>query len=256
MRAGYFSTAGWTETGGLGSFLTKLRADVEWHRCFPAVNKPAPKLGRVVAAPIPTQAGTTGEPLISAMVDRLRSFWSGDRCPFDFLLVVDDADCRFEDLPAFAVWKEQVQQRVRDALGRDVPVFTLLASPEIEAWMVSDWDESFGRQYGHLAWALRRHVGLCILGGQPLNTIESFGARRPAGGCDRKLSRELEDALAGVGACACGSQANLATAGRRYRKRLDGVEMLQRIRPPQVRDQCPAYFGPTYGTILAFNPPP
>jgi len=260
MRAGVFCTAGYTETGGLQEFLRKLRGDVAWERCFPAVDKPAPKLGRTIAAPRREHAGASGERLAGAMLERLREHYSGDRCPFDFVLLADDADCRFAERPdEMAAWHAELARAVRSAVGHPLPVYVLLASPEVESWLLSDWEMGFGGQYHDIGIALRRHIGNCLLAGAGLtwDDLEDFGGRQVGGTCERKLSDALRDAIRAGGRCErCVPSAASAgadappTARLGYSKRHDGASMLKRIRPEQVRTRCSRYFAPAYAGLL------
>lgn len=262
MTAGFFSAAGYTETGGLQEFLRKLRPDVDWVRCFPAVDKPAPKIGRRAPAPRAGEAGTTGKRLVNAMLERLREHYAGDRCPFDFVLLVDDLDCRLGDEDgALAGWTREVSARVRDAAERELILYVLAASPEIEAWMLADWEEGFGREYRGIGVPLRRHVQDCLLGPIELgwDSVEDYGGRRIGAGCERKLSDDLRDAVRAGGRCSrCSpageTQPTGVMAGLDYNKRHNGAAMLKRVRPERVRESCVRYFAPAYRDLLAATP--
>jgi hypothetical protein len=186
------------------------------------------------------------------MIERLRAFHSGDRCELDAVALVDDSDCRFSDPEAFDDWVESVARRVREATQRGIPVFVLLAAPEIEAWLVADWQESFAREYGGVAVSLRIHVTTCLLQGQDMTAIEEYGGQRVEGGCERKLSRDLDKAFLQDG-CACGARDALAFSARRYRKAVEGVAMLKRIRPPEVRATCRTYFRRGIDALRSWN---
>ena len=72
-RAGYFCTAGYTETGGIEPFLKRLNGSIDWQRCFPAVDKPAPKLNRPYPTPVQGPShGATGSHLVDRMLGILR----------------------------------------------------------------------------------------------------------------------------------------------------------------------------------------
>lgn len=264
MRAGFFCTAGYTETGGLPEFLRKLRGDVEWERCFPAKVKPAPKLGRMTSAPVAQHSGATGERLVKEMLARLSKYYSGERCLFDFVLLVDDADCRFAGEPeALAAWRTELAAGVRAAVGRDLPVYVLLASPEIESWLLADWELGFGGHYRSIGVALRRHVRDCLLtnAGLDWETVEDFGGQRLGGGCEHKLSEALRDAIRAGGRCdqcappQASTSADMPPTTRlRYSKRDDGASMLKRIRPERVRLHCPRHFAPAQAELLGATP--
>ena len=131
IRVGYFCTAGYTEQGGIHAFLGKLRPDIEWTRCFPAFEKPGPKLRKG----LPMPSGITGQPLIERMLSTLEKYYQGDDCTFDVVLLIDDADCRVKDPKGeLAEQLRGLPDEVRVRTGKDDLGFVaLLASPEIEA---------------------------------------------------------------------------------------------------------------------------
>src|SRR5689334_16222940 len=103
-------------------FLRKLVPEVEWLRCFPAVSKPAPKIGRPHAVPQDRHAGATGRRLGEEMLQLPQKHWHGAACSLDFVLLIDDADCRFADATdasaEHGTWEELLRQRVRAATGK------------------------------------------------------------------------------------------------------------------------------------------
>ena len=244
MTIGYFCSAGFTETGGMGRFLARINPDIEWKRCFPAVNKPGPKLG---AKPVPRPAdqGATGRDLERRMMGRLRRYHPCPDPENDGFLLIDDADCRFCDASDAEIEasREDLAARVAECTGR--PFFRLLASPEIEAWLVSDWEEGFGRQYANFAQRLRARLRNEVLDGETWEEVENFGCPLQNGTCARKLSREIETLVE-----------LLAQDGQRYSKRTDGVEMLRRIRPDRVSQRCRRYFRPVYLELQGLSPMP
>ena len=156
VSGGYFCTAAYTETGGIHEFLHKLGPKVSWTRCFPAVHKSAPKLHRPHPVPVAAQSGTTGEQLVDRMLRILQDHYAGNACPFDFVVLIDDADCRFsgaaDPLAAFAAWEKDLTDKVRTATGKPtLGFFALLAWPEIEAWLLSDFEHSFAKHYRAIA---------------------------------------------------------------------------------------------------------
>jgi hypothetical protein len=121
VRIGWFATGGHTEVGGLQRFLERIDDGPRWVRCFPAVQKPGPKLGR--AAPAPSDEGITGADLGARMLKLIRERHQPGE--FDAYLLVDDADCRFcgdDPTAARAAFTERLALEVAQHLGRDVPV--------------------------------------------------------------------------------------------------------------------------------------
>lgn len=241
IRVGYFCTAGHTEAGGIARFLRRIDegADLSWERCFPAVQKPGPKLRR----PAPKHGeGTTGERLVDEMLDRLEKYHrAGSTGALDIVLFIDDADCRFEGDPAKLVaWMAERTEAVQSSIGKPstrIPFVALFASPEIEAWFIADWEQGFGREYAHLAGGekhLRSHVDALL--GEFVDDVERYGGGYVNGACADKLSEKL--------------QALLLRLGETYSKRTHGQDMLRRIRPAKVADVCGFCFRPALAALV------
>lgn len=239
IRVGYFCTAGHTEAGGIHHFLRRIdgRPDVTWERCFPAVQKPGPRLGR----PAPKRGeGMTGDRLVAEMLDRLGRFHrAGTPGALDVVLFIDDADCRFEGDPAKLVaWIDTRTAAVRSATHEpSTPFVALFASPEIEAWFLADWEQGFGREYARLEGGerhFRSHVE-ALLGGAT-STVEAYGGGFVNGACADKLSEKL--------------QSLIIRLGETYSKRTHGQDMLLRIRPAKIAEVCGSFFRPALSALL------
>jgi hypothetical protein len=239
VKIGYFCSSGYTETGGMEEFLKKLLPNVRWERCFPAVSKPAPKLRRErqaegkpmpLAEPRSSEAGLTGDVLQRRMMEILKTWHVRRADPCDAYLLIDDADCRYCAERAEVVlqqwnsWQAGLGQQVERELGRKVPVVALLASPEVEGWLVADWERSFQEHYPGLATELRRWLKGQLSG----SSLESFGCPQKDGGCTRKLSEELQE--------------EVRKLGGRFSKKDDAPHMLMRVRPDKVATSCPGLF--------------
>lgn len=233
-------------------FLRKIAPDVEWQRCFPAVSKPAPKIGRPHAEPQDRHAGATGRQLVDAMLRQLQEHWRGAACNLDLVLLIDDADCRFagaKDPSAEQTrWDGVLAQRVREAAGKqELGFYSLLAWPEIEAWLLTDWDNSFATQYRQVAPSLRQHIAACVLRPHAWEQVEQFGGRLKDGSCEHKLSARIQEAFIDKTGCACRppflDRVNQRTDGTplAYNKRIDGAAMLKRIQPDRVAQDCPRF---------------
>lgn len=230
IRVGYFCTAGHTEAGGMQRFLRRIDPDVDWVRCFPAISKPGPKLGR----PAPRhKQGLSGGALVEEMLSRLKTYHQvSSPGALDVVLLIDDADCRFDDVAAWQAWQEDRTADVAKALGdSNRPFVALFASPEVEAWFLADWEHGLGAQYGRLPSGdkhLRSRVEDLL--GRPIDDVESYGGRRLNGTCEHKLSEKLQNLL--------------LLLGEAYSKGTQGQDMLLRIEPAKVAERCDRYFRP------------
>lgn len=285
MVVGYFMTASHTETGGLHAFLQKMSdearsVNVTWQRLFPAVQKPGPKPNRSTGVPGQSPAfpqpssdlqGMTGDRLIQEMKKRLKEYHRHSQ--LDIVLLEDDADCRFNTSTSDAESESReciereakLQQEVSTELGRDIPVVMLLASPEVETWLLADWERSFQAAYPSLRVALKRHLKQRLgLDGTP-DELERFGGPCQNGSCSHKLSASLEAAFQVTqeeDLALFSALAALRALGRQpaYSKRIEGPAMLGRIRPEVVAERCRLYFRPAYQRLLRLlaepNQPP
>ncbi len=232
MKLAVYATGGHTEVLGLGRFLARAAPTAEVSRRLPRLAKPGPK--RTASARPAGHPGQTGRDLIA---DAARDL---ERNPgtWDAVLLWDDGDCRFGCAagPEWTTWSARVTKRLREAAGRpELPVYIVLAAPEIEAWFIADFARGFGHR-GYLEEAFRGTPNALKVVRDVLDAttaahakdIEAFGCPRPpTGGCDPKLSDALTDAL--------------RVAGGRYRKTVDGGPMLQRLDPAVIADRCPRF---------------
>lgn len=250
VSGGYFSTAAHTETGGIHEFLHKLRPQVSWTRCFPAVSKSAPKLNRPHPVPVAAQSGTTGQRLVDSMLRILRDHYRGAACSFDFVVLIDDADCRFAGAAdpgaAFLEWEADLAAQVRAAADKPSLGFhALLAWPEVETWLLADFAHSFTPHYRPIAHPLRKHIETCILSPLTWEQIEQFGGRLQNGTCEHKLSAALQASFTATTACACSLAVTLSrlTDGMpyRYSKQVDGPLLLKRTDPDRVALSAPRF---------------
>ena len=127
-------------------FLRKINDAYTYHQCFP--NKTKKKKGgeRQLSS---VYSGLTGQDLIDRAVKIMREHPEyADK--YDAILVEDDLDCRYKDKSEEEIEIEYNDNAriLREAFGRDVPVVFLYASPEIESWFISDWNNCFCGVYG------------------------------------------------------------------------------------------------------------
>lgn len=240
---GYFCSGGYTETGGIQVFLQKINPALNWKRCFPAVDKPLPRRGRENSTPIRSHNGVTGEKLVEAMLEQLKKY--GFDC--DYLLLIDDADCRFNresDVEqAVSRHVNHLQAQIDEVLQRHVPLLFLWAAPEVETWFVADPTKSFARVYPKTAaHALIQYINQKVLGSEYRHRIESYGGLPTNGACSVKLSSQIQAAFA-----APELQPTLAELpSLHYSKKSHGAAMLKQIDPRAVARRCRTYFERTY----------
>ena len=133
-----FSGGGQTEVTGLIHFLEANYSFHRFERKTPARIKPGPKPNR-----LPTQRnlGHTGAALAEQIREVLPVSCCFGRC--DLLLIMDDLDCHDPEYRR-AMFEDAVQT-VPEANGFHRIIG--FAAPEIEAWLIADWNHTFATDY-------------------------------------------------------------------------------------------------------------
>lgn len=259
VRGGYFHSVGHTELNGLDAFLDKLGPGITWVRCFPGKN--------VLQRPRPTRSdarassseqtgssyeGLTGQRLVAEMISRLEKYKRGPACDLDFVMLVDDGDCRFAEAKdpesAQREWVQARTHEVRQATEKpDLGFLALLAWPEIETWLLADWENGFGKEYRTISEPLRNHIKDCVLRPLPWHKIEEFGGRLVNGSCQHKLSARLQAAFVDQTSCICTPRLldiisqQPSSPLLHFSKQVHGGAMLSRIKPEGVARLCPRF---------------
>ncbi len=141
-----FITGGWTEAGEMQFFLEKIRSDCNFYQCFP--HKPKVRRNAMGQLYKEEMQGETGEILFEKVLGILKDHPEYNY-KYDAILIEDDLDMRFKDKTDVYI-QEHYSKMTRDiveAFGREVPVIILYASPEIESWFLTDWDNCFKGVY-------------------------------------------------------------------------------------------------------------
>lgn len=249
ITVGYFCSGGYTETGAIQFFLEKINPSIRWKRCFPTALKPSAKKGRKEPIPISSHSGVSGIDLVEQMLQRLKHpNFEWDQ-KYDFILMIDDMDCRFEGQDIADVFQSiiRLNDKVNQCIGRQIDFDFLFAAPEIESWLVMDWSHSFAKEYPKLEIELRLRLKKML--SKHFECIEGYGGPLVNGGCENKLSDLISEHLTNI------------QLDRRldfkytYSKRINGCSMLQRIRPEEVEKKCRLYFATTYRRLssLGYN---
>jgi hypothetical protein len=208
-----FAGGGEAEVRGLIPFLQKNFV-CAFERKMPARRKPGAKPGH----------GLTGKGLTRPIKRQLRAALArGEAC--DLVLIIDDLDCRDADKQERRLLK--AVEDVPAAAG--VKKFVGFAAPELEAWLIADWDGTFAKDvdfrknHAGIRWWLSREKGV------PFDTPETFSVYDPARDtCEEKLS----DAII----------ASVREKGTRpYSKATHTPRLLQMVDPEIVAKKCPHF---------------
>lgn len=214
-----FSGGGQTELQGLIHFLEANYSFHRFERKTPARIKPGPKPNR-----LPTQRnlGHTGTALAEQIREVLPVSCRFGRC--DLLLIIDDLDCH--DPEHRRTLFEEVVQNVPEANG--IQRIIGFAAPEIEAWLIADWNHTFATDYQlrtfHQALQYRlRQNGISFI--TPEN-FSQYDDDRDA--CVMKLSEILAIEV-------------FECSGIRYSKADHSSRMLQHAQANVIDQKCPEF---------------
>lgn len=133
-----FAGGGQTEINGLSIFLEANYPFHRFERKTPARFKPGPKPNRLVAH---RNLGRTGSSFAGQIEEIFRVSIRENSC--DAVLILDDLDCHVSS----------ERRRSLNAVLNNIPVpdeirrFIGFASPEIEAWLIADWEHTFMNDY-------------------------------------------------------------------------------------------------------------
>ncbi len=270
-RIACFFTGGYTEAGGMQAFLEKINGKYEFKQYMPNKTKKRKGDAKVIQKEL---SGVTGEIFLRKVYDILEN----EKCRNEIsqckaILLADDLDGRFHGWSNEQVnaYKQTVIEKICQKLQKEMPVFFLYASPEIESWFVADWNngfEAFITKSGFVsdvevkakqffAHSLKIYVQDNILKEYCLE-IEEYGFRN---GKYYKLSDQLIEA---VQTKVKESMIHISGVNKEYLKQIQesrelyyskkgrGEWMLKNINPEIVAQECKRYFRPVYNEILDF----
>ena len=174
-----FAGGGESEVRGLIPFLQKNFA-CTFERKTPIRRKPGPKPS------VNRGYGHTGRSLARQIEIHLPSALKQGQC--DLILIIDDLDCRNEQQQ-----KHLFLQTLHNLIGElKIPIWIGFAAPEIEAWLIADWDNTIARHidFRHIHQAMR--WSLSAEHNVSFDTPETFSEFDPdKDSCQDKLSDEI-----------------------------------------------------------------
>jgi len=222
-----FAGGGEAEIRGLIPFFMKHYPQCSFIRKTPILRKPGPRPGRELHS-----YGQTGESLVSEIKKQLTTALLNEKCKCDFILVIDDLDCNDKNIQTSNLNRaiDSVQQAT--AIKR----FIGFASPEFEAWIIADWDNSLAKDVDFRGRHLEMKYFLIREKRIPFNAPESFGVYDAA---KKSCNEKMSDAI--IEASIRQSEKNIDQCC--YSKATHSPRMLQMIDPDTVRNKCPLFKG-------------
>lgn len=266
-RIACFLTCGYTEAGVMQAFLKRINSKYEYKQYLP--NKTIKKKGQPKKINDEI-SGLSGEALLKKIYEILEKN-RDDISKCKAILIEDDLDGRFygKNEDEIEEYKQSIIAKVHGKLKKELPVYFLFASPEIESWFIADWKNGFEFLYTesgivkdleqnirlffvhHLKYFINKNVL-----GEYCNNIENYGWFDSG---YVKLSDQIIDAIQikvkeYINTL---SNINLDYAKRIYEsrdlyysKKIHGYVMLNNIDPQIVAENCKVYFACFYRELL------
>lgn len=265
-----YITGGWTECGYMTHFLEKINSSYDYRQRFPQKNKG--KKGRKLFK----VNGETGSELMSYVYEDVRKY-KEELNQYVAILIEDDMDDRFfldsktgRDYELIEKRKSEIQDKIQDIIQKpDIKVFFLYALPEIEGWFIADWENTFGMEYKNVlsnvneyfSTTFRKFVKCNVLTEKfPFDEIENYGYITLE---YQKLSDKLIQSFQEY-SYATENYKNNNMYNRQinelikknkitYSKKVEGINMLQRLEPEKVAISCRHYFSKSYAELREFS---
>lgn len=262
-----FLTCGYTEAGAMQFFLKKIDSRYEYKQYLP--NKTVKKKGydKSISSKI---SGLTGEALLKKVYNILEKH-KDEISKCKAVLIEDDLDGKFygKSEEEIELYKNEIVKNVHERLKKDIPVFILYASPEVESWFIADWERGFQYLYcdsgivtdmdnnakRFFCYHLKKYIDSEILGDYVEN-IEDYGWIE---GKYIKLSDKLIETIQEkvkdyIGEIKKTNAEYVKQISESrdlyYSKKVHGDRMLRNIDPGTVALKCRRYFFQTYNQII------
>lgn len=268
-RIACFLTCGYTEAGAMQALLKKINSNYEYKQYLP--NKTIKKKGapKIIS---PEISGLTG-PALLAKIYTIIEKHTLEIIQCRAILIEDDLDGNFHDMTVSDIetYINSIKEKIYSITGSHIPVFILYASPEIESWFISDWDNGFGYIYNSsgcvtdidtpakifFSHHLKHYIDTYVLQ-EYCDDIENYGYFNHI---YYKLSDRLIDAIqTDVKEYISSlpktnrlySEQISSSRDLYYSKKLHGDRMLRNLDPSIVANKCRHYFLPVYNTLADF----
>ena len=226
-----YAGGGDAEVGGFVPFLQQ-HLNCVFERRTPRP-KPGPRPG------VSIYHGLTGTSFIAEMRLDLQKYWDGTA---GAILVLDDTD---QNAPAEheTLLRQAVIEILRPeggAVSTDtLPIVIALAVPELEMWLLADWDNTFKKAFKSCYGAVQHE--LSSVNKVDFSAPENFSVFNEAGEY-QKISQIIKDLIW-----------HKSGKAVRYSKATDTPRLLQIIDPNIVKGKCP-YFRSFWNAITKLCP--
>lgn len=217
-----FAGGGEAELRGLDIFLKRNFPFYSFERKTPIFQKPGPRPDRYHAV------GHTGTALRQQIHWTLEQALRDGRC--DCILILDDLDCH--DIERSRQIFDTEIQRVAGA--ETIRRIIAFAAPELEAWLIADWSNSFAshRELRQYEVKIRRALADAYQTSTDAGNINHpegfsvFNAERNT--CEQKLSEKIIEVVRSI-------------SGITYSKDEHSGSMLQKVQAEIIQRNCPIF---------------
>ena len=218
-----YSGGGDAEVRGFFPFLDKTFPGCRFERKTPVSRKPGPKPNK------PSSQGRTGKSLIEQIKQELPLALKAEPNKCDLILVFDDLDCRDSQTQKSKILSEI--SKIPECA--DIEKFVGFAAPEIEAWIIADWNNSIAKHSDFRGRHERMRWWLSTQKKVSFENPESFSEYDPQRDCCReKLSEYLIESSV---------QDEVDRDKARFSKGLHTPLLLREIDPNEVQKKCPLF---------------
>lgn len=267
-RIACFITGGYTETNAMKAFLQKINSRSKYIQLCPTgTRRRRSRNGNHHIEMLDTStSGLTGSNLIHHVLWCINQE-TFQQEEYDAILIEDDTDNNFLTIAEDGTSMLQNEKRnscqakiiekIHETIPQ-IPIMFLFAAPEIEAWFIADWENSFGSIYKEKLGSdndtfkilLKKDVDAQLLTNQYINRIEEYGY---FDGQYKKLSEELQTLLQSGGDRIKAYFPQYPDYNLKYSKRIEGENMLFKIDPDNVKRKCPFIFQDGFRSLKYFD---
>ncbi|MEG4986125.1 DUF4276 family protein [Microcoleus sp. BR0-C5] len=219
-----FSGGGEAEVRGFFPFLEKTFPGCRFERKTPVRQKPGPKANKAGSY------GRTGQSLIEQIKQELPIALKAEANKCDLILVFDDLDCRDSQTQKSKILSEI--SKIRECA--DIGKFVGFAAPEIEAWIIADWNNSIakhsdfrGKRHERMRWWLSTQRKVSF---ENPEAFSEYDAEKDC--CREKLSEYLIESSV---------QDEVDRDKARFSKGDHTPLLLREIDPNEVQKKCPLF---------------
>ncbi|MEZ2321123.1 MAG: DUF4276 family protein [Microcoleus sp.] len=218
-----YSGGGDAEVRGFFPFLDKTFPGCRFERKTPVIRKPGPKANKAGSY------GRTGKSLIEQIKQELPIALKAEPNKCDLILVFDDLDCRDYETQKSKILSEI--SKIPECA--DIKKIVGFAAPEIEAWIIADWNNSIAKNYNFRSRHERMRSWLSRQKKVSFNNPESFSEYDAEKDCCReKLSKALVESSV---------QDEADRNNTRFYKGSHTPLLLMAIDPNEVQKKCPLF---------------